>query len=116
MYNVGDIINVTVTSIVNYGVFVKTNDNYTGLIHISEINGSYIRNINELFKRKDNLKVKIIGIDQEKKHLSLSMKNIESEKSKKTNSLKEVGEGFNNLKNQLPIWIDDTKNTIEKDK
>ena len=37
MYKIGDIIEVEVSGIENYGIFVKAEDDYTGLIHISEI-------------------------------------------------------------------------------
>lgn len=117
MYKMNDIINVIVTSIKEYGVFVKTDTNYTGLIHISEINGDYIKDINEYFKTNSTIKTRIIGIDEDNKHLSLSTKNLlnNSNKSRK-NYLKEVGEGFDILKNELPKWIDVTKKEIEKGK
>ena len=44
-YRKGEIINVEVTAIEPYGAFVKVDDVYTGLIHISEINGYYISDI-----------------------------------------------------------------------
>lgn len=116
MYRVNDIIIVTVTSIKDYGVFVKTDSDYTGLIHISEINGDYIRNIKSYFNNLTTFKARIIGIDEEKKHLSLSMKNLNSGSSKTFNNLKEVGEGFELLKDKLPEWIDETKKTIENSK
>ena len=117
MYKINDVINVNVTSIVNYGVFIKADDDYTGLIHISEINGEYIKNINTYFKINSIIKAKIIGIDEEKKHLSLSTKNIiQLNKDRKQNSLKESGSGFDELKSNLPKWIDETKKEIENSK
>lgn len=114
MYKVNDIISVIVTSIKEYGVFIKTDTDYTGLIHISEINGDYIKDINKFFKLKSKIKVRIIGIDEKNKHLSLSTKDLlKKDKKTKKNSLKEVGEGFDILKNKLPKWIDDTKKEIE---
>ena len=41
MYKVGEIIEVEVTGIESYGIFVKADNDYTGLIHISEIKGDY---------------------------------------------------------------------------
>ena len=116
MYRLNDIIIVTVTSIKDYGVFVKTDSDYTGLIHISEINGDYIRNIKSYFKNMTTFKARIIGIDEENKHLSLSMKNLNSNVSKTYNNLKEVGEGFDLLKDKLPEWIDEAKKSIENSK
>ncbi len=115
MYKINDSINVIVTSIKEYGVFVKTDTDYTGLIHISEINGNYIKDISKFFKLKTEIKARIIGIDKENKHLSLSTKDLlKNDKKTKRNSLKEVGEGFEILKNKLPKWIDETKKEIEK--
>ena len=111
-YKIGDIITVSITSIVPYGVFVKVDDDYTGLIHISEISNSYINNIEKYFKLETTLKTKIISIDEEKKHLSLSMKD---EKLKK-NDLREVGSGFDELKNKLPNWIDEAIKELENSK
>ncbi len=113
-YKMNDVITVSITSIVPYGVFVKVDDNYTGLIHISEINGSYINNIKSYFKSESKLKARVIGIDEEKKHLSLSTKNIFKEQNE--NNLKEVGLGFEELKENLPKWIDETKKELENNK
>ena len=111
-YKKGDIITVLITSIVPYGVFVKVDDEYTGLIHISEISGAYIKNIEKYFKSETNLRVKIIDIDEKKKHLGLSMKDDKLRK----NDLREVGSGFDELKNKLPEWIDEAKKELESSK
>ena len=42
--NVGDIVEGKVTDIMNYGVFVKLNDEKSGLVHISEMSDKYIKN------------------------------------------------------------------------
>jgi predicted RNA-binding protein with RPS1 domain len=116
MYKLNDIISVTITSIANYGVFVKTETEYTGLIHISEINGDYIRNIGRYFKIGEEINARIIGIGNEKKQLNLSTKNIIRKYSySKQNILRESGLGFKNLKNNLPKWIDNAKKELEKD-
>ena len=47
-FNLGDIIEVTVTGIENYGIFVSVNDEYTGLIHISEIDNNFVKDINDI--------------------------------------------------------------------
>ena len=49
-FNLGDIIEVTVTGIENYGIFVSVNDEYTGLIHISEIDNNFVKDINDYVK------------------------------------------------------------------
>ena len=42
-YNVNQIIYGKVNAIKSYGIFVIVDDEYTGLIHISQINGKYIK-------------------------------------------------------------------------
>ncbi len=116
MYKINDIISVIVTSIKEYGIFVKTDTNYTGLIHISEINGKYIKDINKIFKIDTMIKAKIIGIDEDNRHLNLSTKGIINNRNEKRNSLVEAGDGFEKLKNKLPKWIDEAKKEIEKNK
>ena len=113
-YKINDIVKVSITSIVSYGVFVKVDEEYTGLIHISEVNGSYINDIEKYFKSNKEIRARIIGIDEKNKHISLSTKKI-NENTRK-NTLKEVGSGFNELKENLPKWIDETKKELENSK
>lgn len=112
-YKLNDIINVTIKKIMPYGVIVTIDgDNiYTGMIHISEISSSYIKNINAYFK-SDKLRAQIIGIDKDKKHLNLSMKNINKNPHK--NNLKEEGTGFIKLEENLPKWIEETSKVVNK--
>ena len=49
VFEVGDIVEGVITKIVSYGAFIILPDNSQGLIHISEIADSYIRNINRYF-------------------------------------------------------------------
>lgn len=108
-YNVNDIINVKISSIVPYGAFVKTDNSYTGLIHISEINGEYISDINDLFSIGEIKSAKIIAIDEERKQLKLTMVGIYSKKRRETNfkRLEETKLGFELFEEILPEWIDE---------
>lgn len=114
-YKKNDIISVKVTSIESYGAFVKVDKDYTGLIHISEINGKYIKNINKYIKLNSIIKAKILNIDDEKKQLQLTLK-IQTEKNIKKNILNEVGSGFSFLQKKLPKWVEDAKKEIEREK
>ena len=116
-YKLNEIISVTITSLVPYGVFVKADYDYTGLIHISEITGGYVKNINKYFKIGNIVDAKIIGIDEANKHLSLSTKDIMMDRIiDDENSLVEEGLGFDKLRDKLPEWIDLTKQELENDK
>lgn len=113
-YNLGNIIKVIVTAIEPYGAFVKIDDEYTGLIHISEITGKYINDIKNYISVGDILNAKIIDIDDEEKHIKLSLKNINFNRKNNEDSLKETDLGFFLLKDLLPKWIDDKLKEIEK--
>ena len=71
--NVGDIIEGKVTDIMNYGVFVKINDEKSGLVHISEVSKDYVEDIHTVLKSGDVVKVKVLSID-EKGKIGLSIK------------------------------------------
>ena len=70
-FNVGDIIEVNVNAIQPYGAFVIASDGYTGLIHISEISDKFVKAISNFVEVGSNVKVKILEIDEENKHLKL---------------------------------------------
>ena len=50
IYKVGKIVKGTVTGIENYGAFVSLENDYTGLIHISEISYGYVKDISNYLK------------------------------------------------------------------
>ena len=111
-YSINDVIFVTIASVKPYGAFVNADGGYTGLIHISEINGKYIKDISKYFKIGNIVEVVVIGIDEEKKQLSLSTKGIMPTIDIQ-NELVEDEIGFENLMDKLPEWIDETKKEIE---
>lgn len=115
-YNKGDIINVKISAVEPYGAFVKIDDEYTGLIHISEINGLFIHNINDYFKIDDVLNAKIIDIDEENKHIKLSLKGIKIPTIFGKDKLKETELGFELLEDLLPEWIEEKVKEIKKTK
>ena len=71
-YNVGDIIEGEITGIVDFGVFIKIDENLEGLAHISELDWSLVSNPAELFKVGEKVKAQIINITNGK--ISLSIK------------------------------------------
>lgn len=71
-YHVGDEIEGEVTGIVDFGVFVKIENEVEGLVHISEIDWGLVENPKKLFAARDKVKAKIIEIKDGK--ISLSIK------------------------------------------
>lgn len=111
----GNIIKATVTGIENYGVFVSSDEYYTGLIHISEISNGFVKDINDFVKIGDIISVKILDIDDDEGHLKLSIKNIDYKKIRnfKRHKIKETSLGFKTLAYHLPIWINESLENIK---
>lgn len=61
---VGEIISGKVTGITKFGAFVSLPEGKTGLVHISEVDQSYVSNIRDHLTEGQEVKVKIIAIDE----------------------------------------------------
>lgn len=59
---VGTIVAGKVTGITNFGAFIDLGDRKTGLVHISEISDSYIKDINDVLSVGDEVNVKVLTI------------------------------------------------------
>lgn len=70
---IGDIVDVTVKNIVNYGAFV-TYKSLDALLYIKDISWFNIFNINDVLKSGDVLKVVVTGMNYEKEQISVSIK------------------------------------------
>ncbi len=74
---VGDIIDGTVTKIVNFGAFVRVRDGLEGLIHISELSHQRVAHPGDVVHEGQQLKLKIISLDSDRHRLGLSLKQAE---------------------------------------
>ncbi len=86
-YKVGDIVEGTITGIVDFGVFIKFN-NLEGLVHISELAYRLIENPRDIVKIDEKVKAKIIEIDKDK--ISLSIKALQKNPWEKVKDKYEV--------------------------
>ncbi len=78
-----------VTNLVDYGVFVELESGVEGLVHISEMSWTRkLRHPSQMVKQGDEVEVVILGVDSDKKRISLGMKQI------KQNPWELVGERF----------------------
>ena len=66
----------TVTNVTNFGAFVDLGVHQDGLVHISELSHKYVQDARQAVKVGNVVKVKVIGVDQSLKRISLSMKAI----------------------------------------
>jgi len=75
-YNQGDILEGEVTSIRDYGAFIKLTEGITGLMYVSELLPGVTNDPTQAFNSGDEVLVKIIEIDKEQKRVSLSMRRL----------------------------------------
>ncbi len=68
---VGQVVTGKVTGITDFGAFVLLPDNSTGLVHISEVADSYVKDINQHLERDQEIKVKVISVAKGKIGLSI---------------------------------------------
>ena len=73
-YKIRQIIEGKVTGIQPYGAFVSLDNETQGLIHVSEVQSGYTKNIHSLLKVGQPVTVQIIDIDEYSKKISLSLR------------------------------------------
>ena len=66
----------TVRNVTDFGAFVDIGVKHDGLVHISQLSNSFVKNPSDVVAVGDIVNVKVIGIDQEKQKVSLSMKEV----------------------------------------
>ncbi|MEG1425707.1 MAG: 30S ribosomal protein S1 [Raoultibacter sp.] len=73
-YPIGTIVDGKVTKIVPFGAFIELGDNVEGLVHISEMSLKHIDSPAQVVHVGDEVKVKVMEINPERRRISLSMK------------------------------------------
>ena len=73
-FTIGDVFPAKVVSLTKFGAFVRILPGIDGLVHISEISQEHIEKASDVLSAGDDVMVKLIGIEGEKKRISLSMK------------------------------------------
>ena len=69
---VGSIVEGKVTGITGFGAFVEVDKGQTGLVHISEVASEYVKDIKEHLKLNQEVKVKVISLENNKICLSIN--------------------------------------------
>jgi len=115
-YQNGDIVKGIVSGIENYGIFIKLDEQYSGLIHISEISDGYVRNIEDYVKVGDTIYTEILDIDYQNHQVKLSIKNISYKIGTRVQKKKivETKHGFTTLEKKLPLWIEENIKKCKK--
>ena len=76
-YKIGDVIDGTVTKLVNFGAFVRVEEGLEGLIHISELSHQRVAHPGDVVQEGQEVKLRIISLDSERHRLGLSLKQAE---------------------------------------
>ena len=74
---VGDLVIATIESVTTYGAYAKLDEyDKQGLLHVSEISSSWIRNIRDFVREEQKAVLKVIRVDLEKGHIDLSLRRV----------------------------------------
>ena len=106
-YEVGETIKCVVCGIEPYGVFVSVDKDYSGLIHISEVSQEFVRDVNDYVQMNEEIYAQIISIDEDNRQMKLSIKDIDYAHSGINREDIDSSKGFQSLKNNLPIWMNE---------
>ncbi|MGJ9384985.1 RNA-binding protein S1 [Salipaludibacillus neizhouensis] len=133
-YEVGSIVEGKVTGIKPFGAFVALDEKKQGLVHISHIAHGYVKDINEQLTVGDEVKVKVLSIDEESGKISLSIKETQPKPERTERPRPQGGgaprggggnkrggssqqsqpQGFNTLEDKLKDWLKQS-NEIQAD-
>ncbi len=80
-YNINDSFETEVVNIVDFGIFVKVQDEIDGMVHVSDLSWDEkeCAEILKNFKKGDKIKVKILDINVEKERISLGIKHLNND-------------------------------------
>ena len=74
---VGDLVIATIETVTDYGAYAKLDEyNKRGLLHVSEISSSWIRNIRDFVREGQKMVLKVLRVDTEKGHIDLSLRRV----------------------------------------
>lgn len=103
-----EIIKCKITGLQKYGAFANIDDEYDGLIHISEISYGFVKNVNDYVNIGDSVYAEVIDVDEGHNRLKLSIKDIDYKNTgNRLARMAETKNGFTPLKEHLPNWIDE---------
>ena len=73
----GDLVIATVETVTDYGAYVNLDEfEKKGLLHVSEISSSWIRNIRDFVREGQKVVLKVLRVDSEKSHIDLSLRRV----------------------------------------
>ncbi len=119
-YQIGELVIGKITSVKPYALFLSFENGNNGLLHISELSDSYIRDIEKFGSVGDEIKVKIIAMDEANGFLRVSYKKVPENERFSTHVnesriyLEESEKDFSELEKRLPVWIEETLKKVKE--
>lgn len=77
-YQVGQLVEGTITRLTKFGAFARLDENLEGLVHVSELSERRVEHPKEVVNEGDALTLRIIKIDNENRRIGLSLRKVES--------------------------------------
>lgn len=122
-YKIKDVVTGKVSRIVKFGLFVQIEPGLEGLVHITELSSEPIRRPSDVAKIGDELTIRIIDIDFDKRRMAFSVKQVEhpepdeidTEKAGKELKEKDITEGKKDEKVKIKIQVSSVAES-DKDK
>ena len=74
---IGMILPGVVTNVTNFGAFVDLGIKVKGLVHVSQLADRFVRDPNEVVRVQQQVRVRVLEIDEARGRIALSMKNVE---------------------------------------
>ena len=108
MAAVGDILEGTVIRVYPKYAILLFEDGETGLLHISELSNSFVRNFSSYVKAGTIYRVKVIEIDEEKGFMKVSRRKLsgqERHQSMDRKAIPESDQSFQAIEETLPSWV-----------
>lgn len=87
MLEIGAIYDGKITGLTGFGAFVSLPDGKSGMVHISEVSNTFVKDIKDVLKEGQEVRVKVVGISPEGK-ISLSIKKAQEPSEEEKNSRK----------------------------
>jgi len=109
---VGGKVKGKVTGITNFGAFVELEQKTTGLVHISEVADSYVKDINEYLSVGEEVTVKVINVEKDGK-IGLSIKKAKDKPVRQVSS-RERAETFESKMNRFLKDSEDRLASLKK--
>jgi S1 RNA binding domain protein len=115
---VGDILEGTVVRVYPKYAILLFDEGETGLLHISELSNSFVRNFTGYVQVGNIYKVKVVAYDEAKAFMKVSLKQLSGEEKREPLEKKRVPPqdiDFQELEKRLPDWVKEENAKEPKD-